>query len=383
VPVWYELAHEWIEAGELVMLGITQEQHPERCLLFAQWQGFAFPILWDPFNLTGSKAVPNFIAIDEHGIVRSTRPNAQSFVTDFLEREFDAPGREEVDLATGACSFQDLHNRPDAVSALAQKQRLADAVEELEERAYQEPENAVAAFRAGVARRMRYDSELAQPDDFQAAVDHWARALAIDPNQYIWRRRIQQYGPRMDKPYPFYTWVDTARAEIAARGETPVELVAELTPAELAEPAQPKRRPTEAAAVELTEPDPAGKIVRDEAGLIGVETAVAFDSSGAGETASVHVALRPDATRDAHWNHEAGPTVELWVDAPSPQRLDVAPRADVPTSEELKTLSFEVTLPEGEDELVLPGYALYYVCEGAEGTCLYLRQDFEVVVARP
>ena len=53
------------------------------------------------------------------------------------------------------------------------------------------------------------------------------------------------------------------------------------------------------------------------------------------------------------------------------------------TSGELKTLSFEVTLPAGEDELVLPGYALYYVCEGAEGTCLYLRQDFEVVVARP
>lgn len=55
-------------------------------------------------------------------------------------------------------------------------------------------------FRLGVAYRARYDSLLRQPGDFRKAVEHWERALALDANQYIWRRRIQQYGPRFDKP---------------------------------------------------------------------------------------------------------------------------------------------------------------------------------------
>ena len=59
---------------------------------------------------------------------------------------------------------------------------------------------------------------------FQRAIDAWGQALAIDPNHYIWRRRIQQYGPRLIKPYPFYDWVEQAAREIRARGETPVEL---------------------------------------------------------------------------------------------------------------------------------------------------------------
>ena len=50
--------------------------------------------------------------------------------------------------------------------------------------------------------------------------------------------RIQQYGPRLDKPYPFYDWVPTAIEEITARGETPVDLSVELVASEFAEPSQ-------------------------------------------------------------------------------------------------------------------------------------------------
>ena len=68
---------------------------------------------------------------------------------------------------------------------------------------------------------MRYDSAHRREGDFQRAVEAWSRALEIDPNNYIFRRRIQQYGPRLSKPYPFYDWVSRARDEITARGETP------------------------------------------------------------------------------------------------------------------------------------------------------------------
>lgn len=380
MPVWHDALKEWVESGELVLVGLTQEQHPERCRLFAQWQGFDFPILWDPFNLTGSKVVPSFIAIDEHGVVRSTRPSVKTFEEEFLLAEFDAPAAAEpVPASESACAFTDSHHFATPWSTMLAGGSLDEGVAELERDAATRPEDPVAAFRAGVARRLRYDSSESRPEDFQLAIDHWTRALRLDPNQYIWRRRIQQYGPRMDKPYPFYAWVEEAQREITARGETPIALVAELTPAELAQP----RSAEEAGVTRPTPPDPKGEIRRDADGLIALETAVAFDTSGSSSVATVHLALRPNAARDAHWNHEAGPTIALWVERPGPQLLEVAPRTDVATSAELEPLTFEVTLPDGEDAAQVAGYALYYVCEGAAGTCLYLRQDFALEVRRP
>ena len=97
-------------------------------------------------------------------------------------------------------------------------------------------EDGNAHFRLVVSYRRRHDSDLRQSDDFQTAVNHWGHALDLDPNQYIWRRRIQQFGPRLAKPYPFYDWVSTARREISARGETPSVLVTEPGGAEIASP---------------------------------------------------------------------------------------------------------------------------------------------------
>jgi len=377
VPVWHEKVKDWVEKGELVFIGITQEQHPDRCRLFAQWKGFDFPILWDAFNLTDSKVVPNFIAIDEHGIVRSTRPRRASFEEDFLAVAFEAPKQAvEPDFEAGACSFSDLHEHPSPISALSQHKDLDASVTELEKRASADPEDAQTAFHAGVAHRLRYDSPEHRPSDFQSAIDHWTRALLLDPNQYIWRRRIQQYGPRMDKPYPFYTWTEQAREEILARGESPVVLLAELTGAELAEP----RRGAPPATDIPDEPDPKARIHRDEVGLIEIESATAFDTSGKQPIASVHISLRTNRGRKAHWNHEAGPLVEVWVDAPTPRLMRIESRDDVATSEGLQLLNFEIELPAGETEMILPSYALYYVCEGEAGKCVYLRQEFEILI---
>ena len=48
-----------------------------------------------------------------------------------------------------------------------------------------------------------YESAVRRPGDFQAAVDAWGSAPALDPNQYIWRRRIEQYGPRLRQTLRF------------------------------------------------------------------------------------------------------------------------------------------------------------------------------------
>ena len=88
MPVWHDATRQWVKDGKLVLLGVTQEQHPERCRLFAQWKQFDWPILHDPINVLESMAVPIVVAIDEHSIVRSTPPNPKTFAADFLNKSF-------------------------------------------------------------------------------------------------------------------------------------------------------------------------------------------------------------------------------------------------------------------------------------------------------
>ena len=391
MPGWHAFTQRYRDEGLLEVVGIATEQHPARTRLFAQWQGFDWPILWDPFNLTGSAAVPNHIFVDEFGIVRSTRPDQATFEDELLFADFGGTPSPSIVVEGGAAALLETVRHAEGSFEHAHYRALSDllwpgggdrdaAIEVLEAQAAERSEDPRLAFRAGVARRMRFDSDAPRSDDFQAAVDHWTAALAGDPAQYIWRRRIQQYGPRMDKPYNFYSWIETARSELIARGQTPVALVATLTPAELAESR------TESPGTAGSEPDPEGSVPRDEAGLVAIETAVAFDTSKDRSVASVHLALRPNAKLDAHWNHEVD-ALRVWIDAEADvveaRLLADPPRSDVATSDELRTLSFEASLPDGVEQLTFPAYALYYVCAGEEGTCQYLRRDFEVSVKRP
>ena len=47
---------------------------------------------------------------------------------------------------------------------------------------------------------------------------------------------------------------------------------------------------------------------------------------------------------------------------------------------ELRRVEFEIRSPENAPagRVAVPGYALYYVCEDVNGTCLYRRQDVTV-----
>src|SRR5262249_32504356 len=153
-----------------------------------------------------------------------------------------------------------------------------------------------------------YESAARRSGDFQAAIDAWSRALELDPNQYIWRRRIEQYGPRLAKPYAFYDWVVQAKADISRRGETPVPLKEEPYGSELAGPlpAVPAEGPA------AIEPDPKGKAHRDEARLVEAEVVVVPRRVRPGQAARVHIPLRPAAGRSARWNNESTPP-RVWV----------------------------------------------------------------------
>jgi len=394
VPVWNQKLARYVRDGKLVVLGIAQEQHPQRNRLFTQWHRIDWPVLHDPINLMQVTGVPIEVAIDEEGIVRATRVRAETLEQDFINKTFSAEGtkasepvkarrpdlaalRRRAEQTRSADAWRELG---DALVLWEGVAKVDDAIEAYTQSISIRPDDGDAHFRLGVCHRMRYETEQRQPADFQTAVDHWTKARAVNPNQYIWRRRIEQYGPRLTKPYPFYDWFQTASREITARGERPIKLETLPTGSELAQP----DRNFEAGDGDVTSPDPKGKVFRDTQKMILTEVTMVPPQVKAGETVRVHVTLRPNGKLKAHWNNEAEP-LRLWVDPPegfeAQPRLLTAPQGDSPETTEPRRLEFEVrAAAEVSGTFKLNAYALYYVCEDAGGTCMFLRQDIPVMV---
>jgi tetratricopeptide (TPR) repeat protein len=401
VPVWHESTAKLVKEGKLVVLGITQEQHPDRCRLFAQWKGFDWPILHDPINLMEDAAVPLYTAIDEHGIVRSTKPTPNNLKTDFLDKVFadDAkgpapmrigpalkPGTATPDLDALRTKARAVHTAiawrdlGDALVLWGTDTLLNEALAAYREALMLDPKNAPALFRLGVCHRRRYETLERQPGDFQWAVAYWGQALDIDPNQYIWRRRIQQYGPRLDQPYSFYDWVTEAEKAIVARGEVPVSLTVRPAGAEIAYPV--KAFPVEKG--DIRPPDPEGKINRDKEGLAQAEVILAPARVKSGKAVKVHVVLRLDTKKKAHWNNESEP-LQLWIDPPADwqtsERLVKSPNPREAVSKEVRALEFELKAPaKAEGTIRFTAYALYNICDDVGGQCRFLRLDIPVEV---
>lgn len=390
MPGWHEATTAARKSGDLVLLGVIQEQHPRRCELFAQWKQFDWPILHDPLNVLGLRVVPVVVAIDEHGIVRSTNLRMGDFQT-FLSKNFEAPLTPvpEVDATRPAIAkLVQEAAKSESVDSLG---RLADALvlwEDIESinqsiSTYAkalaiDPDNASLHFRLGVAYRMRHDSPQRQDGDFQNAVTRWGRALELDPNHYIYRRRIEQYGPRLIKPYAFYDWVKQARAEIQARGETPTQLAVEPSGAEIAYPS----RRFDAKSDKALNPDPKGKIDRDKDSLVQSSVVVVPHVIRTGQSARVHLRFRPSG--NAHWNNEVQP-LQVWVDAPDGWKVETtnlaAPLPQAAESKEERAFEFEIQpVRQWGGKAIVRAYALYYVCEEGGGTCLYLRKDIEIPI---
>lgn len=393
MPVWHDATKQSVKDGKLAVLGVTEEQHPERCRLFAQWKGFDWPILHDPINLLDLTAVPLVVAIDEHGIVRAVRPDPKTFKAEFLNKKFadDAKGAAAAFTSGHPPKFADLkpgdreksaeawRKYGDALALWGGDDRLADAVAAYRACTDRDPKDGRGWFRLGVQLRRRSEGRAAAADDFRDAVAAWDTAVALDPNQYIWRRRIQQYGPRLDKPYPFYDWVPEAEKAIRGRGETPVPLPVRPGGAEVATPV--KAFP---AAAEAKNPDPDGKVRRVEEGTVRTAAVVVPATVKAGQSARVHLKFTLDPKATAHWNNEAEP-LRVWLDPPDgwavSERLLVAAVSDKDVSREARAVEFEVGAPkDASGTVTLPGYAVFHVCDEKGGTCRFVRLDLTVEI---
>ena len=372
--MWHKSAKPFLESDKLVVLGIAQEQHKERTKLYKQWKQYDFPIVQDATTQLNLNAVPIPMLIDEYGVVRATRPRPNSLAK-FMEQQF-APAEETTTVSDVSEIDRALEK---GNKLLHQKDRDIDgAITAFESAVKLDSKNGKALFSLGVAHRMRFDSENRETGDFKTAAKLWGQALAVNPNQYIWRRRIEQYGPQLTKPYPFYDWVEKAQQSIRERGEDPLELSVSLTGTEIA-----KNGSWDAADNKPENPDPDKKILLDEKNYLSISSTTVPEATRQKNPVRIHLDL---AMNGAFWNDEAD-AVKIWIDESStgtPERrlVEVAKptKSTNDKSSETRTVDFEFKTDKSQSECKVNGFALFHCCD-SDGVCFYFRKDFTIPIS--
>jgi len=356
VPGWHKQTKKIVDEGKLSIAGIVQEQHPDRAVLYMQWQQMNWPVLSDPFNDLGILVVPITLLIDEHGIIRYRNPK-QNELEKFLVTEYSDDAKK-----------QDVELLPKNISKLKKLVSNKKTMGEVH-------------FRLGVAYRMRFDSEKAEASDFENAVIHWRKALELNPNQYIWRRRIQQYGPRLDKPYSFYDWIAQARKDISKRGEIPSSLVAEPSGAEYAIPERSRKKFKIRKDSKLKHPDPENKVLQDTEGLISNRVVIVSSTNKKQSVVRVHLTLEP--VEGTTWTNDAG-NVSFHINPELGVAIKDIKIPELPklaSSKETRVIEFELhNTGNKKRPKKIKGSVFYYVCTKIDNTCQYLRQDIDIVI---
>ena len=186
MPVWHEATREPWENGAINVVGIVQEQHPERSRLFMQWKKMDWPVMVDALNLLGVSAVPITLFLDEQGIICRIRPKLDELST-FL-KESPSSGENLLPFQATAPNLPNLRERADRDGS-EHLRDYADALflwggpsnSDAAVRAFEKlvrlyPDNGAIRFGLGVVLRNRYDSVSKEPADFHRAIEAWSDA---------------------------------------------------------------------------------------------------------------------------------------------------------------------------------------------------------------
>jgi len=352
-----------------------------------QWQQMDFPILVDTLNVLGLQVVPIISLLNENGGVIKEKVKLEELNQDIdlapvdstadPASVFEIPNVETLQqTANSENTSQSWKNVGETIFNYSKDKH--SSIQPFEKAVEIDPKDGIAWFRLGAALQWRSESEYAEDNDAQRARGAWGKARELNPNQYIWRRRLQQYGAVRDKPYSLYGWVGEAQKAIISRGDKPFVLRVQLTSSEQATLEEQVN-----AADSPIDPDPEDRIFRDDKSLIKHQVIVTPEKIASGQTVHVQINLTLNETQKSHWNNEVEP-LRLWVRPPDkwqtvPQLITCAD-PEQPTSLEIRSVEFELTAPDvvADGKITLPCYALYYLCEDIDGTCLFLRKDIDI-----
>ena len=86
----------FLKAGKLVVIGVMQDQHADRCRLYRQWRQLKWPLYIDSLNTLDHRVVPIPIFIDESGIIRRRGRVSKESVREFVEARYPVTKESKV-----------------------------------------------------------------------------------------------------------------------------------------------------------------------------------------------------------------------------------------------------------------------------------------------
>lgn len=350
-----------------------------------QWKKMHWPLFVDSFNLLEVKAVPITILVDASGSIFKTSPYRKDFQS-MLNKASQSTG-PHGQLANKDYWTTKLTKRTSAIySHLGENPDYAALIQTFEKLRQSESQirSEHLEFMTGVAFKLRSETSKRQLTDFSESIAHWETALRLDPNQYIWRRRIQQYGPLLEKPYPFYDWVDTAIQKINDRGENPINGNFVLTESEKARPSKDQKL-IKSKAGNRAAPDPLNRLQKGNGRYASVKVATIPSHPSPGQSFRAFVHLELSQPNFVQWNNE-GALSQLYVapsilnENPIHQFWENAP--DNEYSIEQRVFDFELKCPKDlsqlNDKNAPLGYIVVNVCDKFTGVCFACRIDFSI-----
>ncbi len=391
---WVAKTKPLIDTEKLVVVGVAQEQHPDRVRLFAQWHKADWPILHDAMNVIGIENVPLIVAIDEHGIVRARNPDLDQLEEQFTAKTFDPPGalppidvKELPDprvtrrLASEARRNPEWRKHGQALVFAGKPKQINEAITAFQHAIDDERGDAESWFAQGVAYRIRHDLAEREAGDFQAALDAWREAAHLEPNNAIYRCRLQQYGPCIDKPFAFYDWIGTACKEIAERGDAPIDLACEPTGTETESPLSKFRYRKRAG----PESEALGTAALDRRPIVEVSYACAAQADKRkGSVVQIYVNCRLAPESGATWSNEGEP-MQMWIEKPKTGRLGTRylryPQPQEPRTLDERVLSFPLRLSGAKSSMTLEATLLYSVHDGPNAPAQPMKQDLRIKVS--
>jgi hypothetical protein len=250
---WHRITKPLIDAEKLVVIGVAQEQSPERCRLLLQWLKIDWSVLHDPLNTFEVRKIPLAIAIDEHGYVQDPNASPSTFEAKFVNQTYPTPKTPayyERDFMqepkvtrriVGETNLPEDWDQHGTSSILSWRAAwLGEGVAAFTSLTSKQPKSAAAYFRLGVAQLFRGTSKFSEDDDLEAAVKSLKKALALSPRNAVYAQRLAEAMGK-DKSSQA-EWIKIAKKEIKARGDKPVDLPKAGKPAPTSAPAKKPRK---------------------------------------------------------------------------------------------------------------------------------------------
>ncbi len=112
--------------------------------------------------------------------------------------------------------------------------------------------------------------------------------------------------------------------------------------------------------------------------MVSIKAVVVPATKGDAKSVRIYLEFTPQKNLEVHWTNDAG-NLSFFPDASEIEVVDQQGPGkvpEIPSTTELRKVEFEVrplagkTLPKK-----IQGVAFYFVCEGLDGVCRYLRQE--------